>query len=61
MGDLDILLFNGNNVMHDRDGEALGASSSDNNEYLEWRNPVTVYIFGHERATAPYRLEIRTR
>ncbi len=61
VSDLEIALFNGVHRLRDHNGNFLGATSNDDNEYLEWRNPVLVYVYGHQGATAPYELTVRAR
>ena len=59
VGDLDIALFDQGRPLMDNSGRPAGPASGDDNEYMEWRGPVTIYIYGYAGATSPYRLIIR--
>jgi hypothetical protein len=61
VGDLDIILFRDGQPIYGNNGEPVGASSSDDNEVVDWANPVTVLIYGYEGDTAPYTLTVEAR
>ena len=58
VGDLDLIVFQNGQPLVGRTGEPIGANSSNDNEVFEWQNPATVFIYGYDGATVPYRLEI---
>lgn len=60
-GDLDVILFRNGEPIYGSGGEPVGASSSDDNEVLDWADPISVFIYGYEGATAPYTLKIEAR
>jgi hypothetical protein len=61
VGDLDVVLFRDGQPIVESCGELLGSTSSDDNEQLEWADPITVLVYGYEGATAPYTLSIEAR
>ena len=61
VGDLDVVVFRDGQPLVKACGELLGATSSDDNEQLEWEDPITVLVYGYESATAPYTLSVEAR
>ncbi len=61
IGDLDVILFRDGEPLIGMGGEPVGANSGDDNEVLDWVNPMTVFIYGYDGATAPYTLKIESR
>ncbi len=61
VGDLDVVLFRDGQPVVKACGELLGATSSDDNERLDWEDPITVLVYGYEGATAPYTLSVEAR
>ena len=61
VGDLDVLFLRNGQPIYQMNGEPVGANSGDDNEVLDWRGPVFIYISGYEGATAPYTLRIEER
>ena len=61
VGDLDVVLFRDGQPIVKACGELLGATSSNDNEQLDWADPITVLVYGYEGATAPYTLTVEAR
>ncbi len=61
VGDLDVVLFEDGQPVVKACGELLGATSSDDNEQLDWGGPTTLLVYGYESATAPYTLRVEPR
>ena len=61
VGDLDLILFDGERPVLGRDGYPIGAGSGTDNETFDWSGPQLIYIFGFDGATSPYRLQISER